>query len=85
MNAAELKSSIENQVKNLAESTDSARRSAQFLVWLRAMSKFHNYSFGNQMLILFANPSATRVAGYQAWLRLRVPPNPPPPRSLPDG
>lgn len=70
MNAAELKASIDARIKGLAEATSAALRSEQFLTWLQAMAKFHHYSLGNQMLITFANPDATRVAGYRAWLRL---------------
>lgn len=35
--------------------------------YLRAMSKFHRYSFGNALLILFQCSTATRVAGYSTW------------------
>lgn len=35
--------------------------------YLDAQSRFRNYSFGNQMLILMQNPRATRVAGFRAW------------------
>ena len=31
------------------------------------MSKFHNYSFNNTLLIALQRPDATLVAGYQAW------------------
>ena len=31
------------------------------------MSKFHNYSFNNTLLITMQKPEATLVAGYQAW------------------
>lgn len=31
------------------------------------MSKFHNYSFNNTMLIAMQKPDATLVAGYKAW------------------
>src|SRR5204862_7778966 len=33
-------------------------------------SRFHTYSFRNQCLIAAQCPTATRVAGYQAWRRL---------------
>ena len=35
--------------------------------YLRVMSKFHNYSFNNTMLIAMQKPDATLVAGYKAW------------------
>ena len=38
--------------------------------YLDVMSKFHNYSFNNQMLIAIQSPEATRVAGYNKWIEL---------------
>src|ERR1700685_724322 len=37
---------------------------------LTAMSRFHNYSFGNVLEIARQMPSATRVAGFWAWKNL---------------
>ncbi len=37
---------------------------------LRAMARFHDYSFGNIMLIASQRPDATRVAGYRTWQKL---------------
>jgi antirestriction factor ArdC-like protein len=31
------------------------------------MARFHNYSFGNVMLIARQKPDATYVAGYRTW------------------
>ena len=36
----------------------------------RAMSRFHNYSFGNILEIARQRPDATRVAGLYAWNQL---------------
>ena len=41
-----------------------------FRAYLDAQSKFHNYSWGNVLLILAQNPDATRVAGYRTWQSL---------------
>jgi hypothetical protein len=38
--------------------------------WLRARSKFHNYSFTNQLLITMQRPEATYVTGFRKWLDL---------------
>ncbi|MGA2471385.1 MAG: ArdC-like ssDNA-binding domain-containing protein [Solirubrobacteraceae bacterium] len=38
--------------------------------WLAARSRFHRYSFANQLLIAMQCPQATRVAGFRAWLKL---------------
>lgn len=39
----------------------------RYAEYLRAMSKFHSYSYGNVLLILMQNPAATYVAGFQTW------------------
>lgn len=41
--------------------------SEQYKTYLKAMSKFHRYSFGNVMLILMQCPEASLVAGFQTW------------------
>ncbi len=41
--------------------------------WQRMLdvaARFHDYSFGNQILIATQFPDATRVAGYRAWQKL---------------
>src|ERR1700745_2996892 len=38
--------------------------------YLTAMSRFHNYSFGNILEIARQKPDATRVAGLYAWNQL---------------
>jgi antirestriction protein ArdC len=44
-------------------------RSESLTKYLAVMGKFHNYSFGNQMLIAMQRPEATHVAGFRAWTR----------------
>lgn len=41
--------------------------SEQYVTWLNTMSKFHDYSLNNTLLIAFQKPDATLVAGYTAW------------------
>jgi len=41
--------------------------SEKYKTWLTTMSKFHNYSLNNTLLIAMQRPDATYVAGYQAW------------------
>jgi len=41
--------------------------SEKYKTWLTTMSKFHNYSLNNTILIAMQRPDATYVAGYQAW------------------
>lgn len=38
--------------------------------WLRVRRAFRTYSVNNQLLIALQNPQATRVAGFQAWIKL---------------
>lgn len=40
---------------------------AQWQAWLRNAAKFHRYSFRNTLLIALQRPTATTVAGYEAW------------------
>ncbi len=39
--------------------------------YLRMMSRFHRYSWANVLLIFTQRPTATHVAGFHAWLKLR--------------
>ena len=41
--------------------------SDKFRDYLKCLSKFHNYSLGNTILIAMQKPDATLVAGYTAW------------------
>jgi hypothetical protein len=47
-----------------------AGRSDVLVRYRETASRFHTYSFKNQCLIAAQCPTATRVAGYQAWRRL---------------
>ena len=44
--------------------------SETFRRYLDVQARFHNYSWGNAALILAQMPDATRVAGYNTWLKL---------------
>ncbi len=41
-----------------------------YQAYLQTLSKFHQYSFANSLLIHVQNPDATRVAGYRKWQSL---------------
>ena len=47
-----------------------AGKSDQLKTYLAMMGRFHRYSLGNQLLISFQRPDATRVAGYRTWMQL---------------
>jgi hypothetical protein len=52
------------------QAVEQLRSSEGWQRWLRTRRHFHAYSFGNQLLIAMAPPTATRVAGFRAWLKL---------------
>ncbi len=56
----ELIEKLENGVKNLYSSEN-------YVNYLKTMSKFHNYSFNNSLLIALQKPSATYIAGFNSW------------------
>lgn len=41
--------------------------SEKFQQYLKTLSKFHDYSLNNTLLIAMQKPDATLVAGYTAW------------------
>jgi len=47
-----------------------AGKSETLTAYLRAMARFHSYSFGNIMAIARQRPTATRVSGLRAWNEL---------------
>lgn len=60
--------------EKLKEITDKLEQGIQdlfesdcFKNYLNVMSKFHNYSFSNTILIAMQKPDATFVAGYNSW------------------
>ncbi len=52
------------------ETALKAGRSDDLIRYLKTMSRFHNYSFRNMLMIWMQNPEATMVAGFQAWKKL---------------
>ncbi|MDR0919597.1 MAG: ssDNA-binding domain-containing protein [Oscillospiraceae bacterium] len=41
--------------------------SEKYQNYLKTMSKFHNYSPRNTLLIILQNPQASQVAGFNSW------------------
>jgi len=58
---------IDEVLKRLKEGVDGIQESDNFREFLLTMSKFHDYSIGNLILITMQRPDATRVAGYNTW------------------
>ena len=64
----------EKPTEKLKEVTDRLEQgitelfdSERYREYLRVMSKFHNYSFNNTLLIAMQKPDASLVAGFSAW------------------
>ena len=63
-----------NNAEHMKEITDRLEagiqalfESEQYKAYLTAMSKFHNYSFNNTLLIAMQKPDASLVAGFGKW------------------
>ena len=61
--AEKLKEITDRLEQGIAELFDSER----YREYLKVMSKFHNYSFRNTVLIAMQKPDASLVAGFSAW------------------
>ena len=61
----------QQQVQDLLKQAEDGARavfeSENYRNYLATMSKFHDYSFRNTLLIYMQKPEATYVAGYVAW------------------
>jgi hypothetical protein len=60
---------IAANIKLLIEQLEAGHSEA-LTEYLTAMSRFHNYSFGNVLEIARQMPNATHVAGFWAWKQL---------------
>ncbi len=58
-----LKEITDRLEQGITELFDSER----YKEYLQVMSKFHNYSFNNTVLIAMQKPDASLIAGFQAW------------------
>jgi len=58
---------IDAVLKQLKEGVEGVQNSENFRQFLLTMSKFHDYSIGNLILIAIQKPDATRVAGFNTW------------------
>ena len=69
MTADTLKTVTTEALDTLANLLD-AGHSDQLTAMLTAMARFHTYSWHNVCLIASQRPTATRLAGFQAWRTL---------------
>lgn len=61
------KQKVKEITDKLEEGLKELFESEKYKTYLSTMSKFHNYSFNNTLLIAMQKPEATLVAGYKAW------------------
>lgn len=69
MKAEEAKKLSEQALDNLAAAL-AAGKSESLTAYLAAMGRFHDYSWGNVMLIFSQKSDATHVAGFNTWKKL---------------
>ena len=63
------KQKVKEITDNLEEGLKELFESKKYKNYLSTMSKFHNYSVNNTLLIALQRPDASLVAGYRAWQR----------------
>lgn len=61
------KQKVQEITEKLEQGIKEFFESEKYKTYLNTMSKFHNYSFNNTMLIAMQKPDATLVAGFKAW------------------
>src|SRR5215207_2324966 len=54
----------------LEQAVGQIQDSESFRRYLDVQARFHHYSWGNVSLIISQHPTATQVAGYNAWLKM---------------
>ena len=67
MNAQSQFDRVTEITKQLEEGIQTLFESEKFKTWLTTMSRFHDYSLNNTLLIASQKPDATLVAGYTSW------------------
>ncbi len=58
---------MDSIMQNLETGVAELFTSERYQEYLKTMSKFHNYSFNNTLLIAMQRPNATLVTGYRNW------------------
>lgn len=61
------KNNVNEITKKLSEGVKEIFEGDNYKKYLNTMSKFHNYSTNNTILIARQNPEATLVAGFKSW------------------
>ena len=61
---------LEATLKKLEDGVKIFQNSEEYKSYLKTMSKFHNYSFNNSLLIFLQKPDASYCAGFTTWKAL---------------
>lgn len=69
MKAEQAKKLADQALETLSTALEQGK-SESLTAYLATMARFHQYSFGNIMLIAIQRPDATHVAGFNAWKKL---------------
>lgn len=69
MQAEQVRQLTDDAITRLTQALD-AGKSDTLVRFLAAMAKFHRYSWGNVLLIMFQRPDAGHVAGFNTWKSL---------------
>jgi hypothetical protein len=66
-NAEIEKQKVQEITEKLEQGLQELFESEKYKSYLNTMSRFHNYSYNNTMLIAMQKPDASLVAGFNAW------------------
>ena len=61
------KQKVQEITEKLEQGLQELFESEKYKSYLNTMSKFHNYSFNNTVLIALQKPDASLVMGFNAW------------------
>ena len=67
LTATDTEGRVKEMTERLEQGVKELFESERYQAYLRAMSKFHDYSLNNTLLILLQKPDASLVAGYGKW------------------
>lgn len=67
LTATDTEGRVKEVTERLEQGVKELFESERYQAYLRAMSKFHDYSLNNTLLILLQKPDASLVAGFNKW------------------
>ena len=66
--SAAINARVAEFIDRIAQLTDERKITEAFQDYFKFCTRFHQYSYYNQIAIMCCNPDATHVAGYKTWL-----------------